>query len=935
MTKEKTTSGSGNDQGLRQDIQFLGSLLGEVIREQCGEAFYQLEESVRVKSIEANESGDLGTVRDINKLLDSCNLEQLSLLTRAFTTYFHLVNLAEHVHRARRSRAYEMDPVANKSRGTLPDIKSELNLNPQAVNSFIGFIQKVEIVPTFTAHPTEAKRKTMLEKYQRLYSLMTLRDLHSLTPSEELLTRQQIKSEIISIWLTDEVRTHQVEVLDEVKTGLFYLNEVLYPAMGDLYDKFRFTFSDWLGEETSVPPVVKPGSWIGGDRDGHPFVTASVTKETLQLQRKAILEHYQAELTDLISKFSLSHLRKPYNSTYCDKVAKDIQAFSQEFPGIIASQVRSPHEWFRTHLVLIRERLMLTREQTGEETFHRHSYTKPSALIDDLLVIRSELKEQNAGHLITDSIDPLIYKIKVFGFHFSSLDIRQNSEIIRKAVAELLRQSGAEPTWATLSLKDRVSVLEREIGSPRPLFSPEFKFSETTAELISTIRTIRWAKTVISADCIDNFIISMCEDESDVLALLLLFKEFGLFPLTGSGRRHLMVNIVPLFETISDLKALPTILDRLFSAKSYREAIRDRDHFQEIMLGYSDSSKDGGILASNWQLYNAQLNIREVCDRHEVHFRLFHGRGGSIGRGGGYSSEAILAQPAGTVNGRIRITEQGEMISQKYGFREIALRTLEQVINSVIKSSFYPPGTPVPPPPDTDWIRHMDRISDLSMEAYQSLITGPDFMKVYQIYTPIDLISTLQIGSRPTRRKAGTSLKDLRAIPWVFSWMQTRLLIPGFYGVGTGLSRWIEENPETGLPFLQKLYREWNYFSTFIKNIENALGKSNTRLAMEYLDLFPDKKQGETFLAGLLNEFNLTREMILKITGENRILDHQSTLQKSIHRRNPYIDPMNRIQIRLLKQLRTLQEEDPERAQILFVLRETVNGIAAGMKNTG
>lgn len=935
MTKSKSTSASAPDQGLRQDIQFLGSLLGEVIREQCGEAFFNLEEEVRLKSIEANESGDLGTVKDINRLLDSCNLEQLSLLTRAFTTYFHLVNLAEHVHRARRSRAYEMDPVANKSRGTLPDIKSELNLKPQAVHSFVGFIQKVEIVPTFTAHPTEAKRKTMLEKYQRLYSLMTLRDLHSLTPSEELHTRQQIKSEIISIWLTDEVRTHQVEVLDEVKTGLFYLNEVLYPAIGDLYDKFRFTFSDWLGDETPVPPVVKPGSWIGGDRDGHPFVTAMVTKETLQLQRKAILEHYQSELTDLISKFSLSHLRKPYNSAYYDRVAKEIQVFSQDFPGIIAGQVRSPHEWFRTHLVLIRERLFITRDQTGLDSTNRHSYAKPSALIDDLMLIRSELTEQNVRHLITDSIDPLIYKIRVFGFHFSSLDIRQNSEVIRKAVAELLRQSGAEPTWSTLSLKDRVAVLEREIGSPRPLFTPEFKFSESTTEIISTVRTIRWAKTVLSADCIDNFIISMCEDESDVLALLLLFKEFGLFPLTGSGRRQLMVNIVPLFETISDLKALPSILDRLFSARSYREAIRDRDHFQEIMLGYSDSSKDGGILASNWQLYNAQLNIREVCDRHGVSFRLFHGRGGSIGRGGGYSSEAILAQPAGTVNGRIRITEQGEMISQKYGFREIALRTLEQVINSVIKSSFYPPGTPVPPPPDSEWIRHMDRISDLSMEAYQSLITGPDFMKVYQIYTPIDLISTLQIGSRPTRRKAGTSLKDLRAIPWVFSWMQTRLLIPGFYGVGTGLSQWIKENPDTGLPFLQKLYKEWNYFSTFIKNIENALGKSNTRLAMEYLGLFPDKKQGEAFLNGLLHEFNLTREMILTITGENRILDHQDTLQRSIHRRNPYIDPMNRIQIRLLKQLRTLQEEDPERAQILFVLRETVNGIAAGMKNTG
>lgn len=919
---------------LKLDVHFLGELLGEVIREQSGDWLFRLEEEVRAKAIELNEQTGLKVYDELTRLLSGKTLDELSLLVRAFTTYFHLVNLAEHVHRFRRSRQYEMEPGNHNSRGSLADLKRDLNLNPAAINHFLDTLSQVEISPTFTAHPTEAKRHTMLEKYQRLFDLMKERDSGTLTPLEKHWIRTRIKAEITSIWQTDDVRMQKVEVIDEVKTGLFYLDEIIYPVIGDFYRKFRFVFSDVLPENQDLPALIRIGSWIGGDRDGHPFVTPSITRETIQLHKKHILNQYYKESVNLISVLTSSELRFSYSDAFSAATRADLEAYRTVDLRQAEEIVKNPFELFRIKMTLISIKLLRTFEQVGQEDRVTFGYSSCTEFLDDLNLIRAELEMNQSPVLNRTWIDPFIFKVKTFGFHFATLDIRQSSEIIRQAVSEILRQSGAAPNWKRLSPGEQKSVLVQEISSPRPLYSPEFVYSDPTQDLIDTIRTVRWGLDSVDRNMFENFIISMCERETDILGLLLLFKEFGLYSLTGAGKRILRLNIVPLFETIHDLHNMEFVMESLFGTQIYREALHTRQDFQEVMLGYSDSSKDGGILTSTWELYKAQIRIRDISERSGIRFRLFHGRGGSIGRGGGYSSEAILAQPKGTINGKIRITEQGEMISSKYGFREIALRTFEQVTNAVVYSSVNNKEM-VSEKDRAGYFTSMDSISKLAMENYQRLLNNQNFISLYQIFTPIDLISQVQIGSRPSKRRASQSLRDLRAIPWVFSWMQTRILIPGWFGVGSGLTQWIAENPDQGLSYLQNLYKNWTYFSTFIKNVENAIGKSNLEIARSYLTLFNGNEEGRVFAEGLLTEFEKTRSVILSITGEAEILDHQKVLQQSIRRRNPYIDPMNIIQINLLKEFRSLQEEDPRREKILHVLRETVNGIAAGMKNTG
>ncbi len=482
-------------------------------------------------------------------------------------------------------------------------------------------------------------------------------------------------------------------------------------------------------------------------------------------------------------------------------------------------------------------------------------------------------------------------------------------------------------------MEEKAEILNNEINLIRPIYSPEYQYSDVTEELISTIKTMRWGLDNSDENIFENFVISMCQSEIDILGLLLLFKEFGLYPQIENQQRVLKVNIVPLFENIADLRNIEPVLNKLFGTSYYLEAIKSRGNFQEIMLGYSDSSKDGGILSSNWELYKAQEMIKEICDKNGINFRIFHGRGGSIGRGGGSSGEAIMAQPSGTVNSKIRITEQGEMISTKYGFKELSVRTFEQVTNAVLLSSYCSKSFCMPSVDERNWKPIMEQMSQLSNKFYNDFISHPNFIKNYQNFTPIDLISSLQIGSRPVSRKDTKSIKDLRAIPWVFSWMQTRLLLPGWFGVGSAINAYIKSDKK-GIENLQNMYQKWTFFSTFIKNVENALGKSNIGVAKAYKILFP-KNDGEVFVQSIISEYELTKAMVLQITGEVELLDHQIKLQESIKLRNPYIDPINFIQIILLKTYRSLPENSPEREDILLTLRETVNGIAAGMKNTG
>lgn len=926
-----------SDQKLKDDVKFLGLLLGEVIKEQEGEWLFNLEEQVRKLSISGRNKKNQSVDSELNPILSNLTNHELELLVRSFTTYFHLVNIAEHVHRARRIRDYNFPEYESRSKGSLKDLKAKLNLTKKSIPSFLQFLKNSEIVPVFTAHPTEAKRRTTLEKHQRLFDMLVQRDVSRLTPFEKEIFDTKIKSEIIAIWQTDDVRMQKVEVMDEVKTGLYYLNNVIYKSTGNFYSKFIHDFRDILPEQFDLPPIVRLGSWIGGDRDGHPFVTPQVTKETVIQHKKQIINQYFIEISSLISIFSNSEIRVPFSKKFRKNISDELAEYENLTKQSSSRFIFNPLELFRIKFSLIGERLLQTHQHTGEINLTTQFYYQhASQLIDDLQLIKNELKQQKNETLITSYIDPLLFKIKTFGFHYATLDIRQSSEMIRLTIHELFSVSGITPNWNSLSSAAQQKILTTELESNRPIWNHDHIYSDLTTDLIDTIKVIRWGLDVIDENIFDNFVISMCETESDILSLLLLFKEFGLYAEIPDNRRQLKINIVPLFETIRDLHNIRPVLEKLFTNHVYKKAIASRHNFQEVMLGYSDSSKDGGIFTSNWELYKAQLTIKEVCEKHEVQFRMFHGRGGSIGRGGGSSSEAIMSQPFGTVNGRIRITEQGEMISTKYGFKEIAVRTFEQVVSAVVQSGFeHSKNLTLQSAEHKKWTTIAEHINKSAFRSYQDFISKSDFIKNYQQFTPIDLISNLQIGSRPAKRKNTQSIKDLRAIPWVFSWMQTRLLLPGWFGVGTALQHYLTKNKKSGLQDLQKMYVEWNYFSAFIKNVENALGKSNVMVSKSYQSLIANKKEGELFVNKIIAEFELTRSVVLAITQEKDLLDHQSKLQKSIELRNPYIDPINFIQILLLKKFRSLPENSDEREQVLLILRETVNGIAAGMKNTG
>jgi len=927
---------NSSDQQLKDDVKFLGRLLGEVIKEQEGEWLFELEETVRKTSISTRDKKNQLVFDQLTEILQNKSYHELELLVRSFTTYFHLVNIAEHVHRASRIREYNFPGYESKSRGSLKDLKNTLQLTKKDSASFLKFLSTTEIIPTFTAHPTEAKRRTTLEKHQRLFNLLLQHETLNKTPFELELIEKKIKAEIISIWQTDDVRMKKVEVMDEVKTGLFYLNNVIIKSVGDFYQKFRFDFKDLFTSDQELPSMIKIGSWIGGDRDGHPFVTPQITKETIMLHKKNIINQYFLEISALISLLSSSDLRVTFNEKFKQDVQQELEDYENSTGESAKKFIFNPLELFRVKLSLIGEKLLKTHSSTGYEKLPKFSYHNSDEFLADIYVVKSILKEQKNETIISAYIDPLIFKIKTFGFYFAKLDVRQSSEIIQSTLGEILEASGIIPKkWADLSDDKKTKIIIAELESLRPIYNAEKTYSDVTNDLIGTVKIIRWGLDHVDENIFENFVISMCETEADILALLLLFKEFGLYNPDSNGKRQLRVNIVPLFETINDLNNIQKVLTSLFQIKSYKTAIASRNNFQEVMLGYSDSSKDGGIFSSNWELYKAQETIKKVCEKFGVQFRMFHGRGGSIGRGGGSSNEAIMAQPVGTINGRIRITEQGEMISTKYGFQEIASRTFEQVVNAVVLSSFSSDQWRlVRPKSSSKWHSIMEKLNTSSMNAYQTFISKPTFIKNYQQFTPIDLISNLQIGSRPAKRKNTQSIKDLRAIPWVFSWMQTRLLLPGWFGVGTALNDYLKSS-KNGLKDLQDMYSSWIFFSAFIKNCENALGKSNLEVAKAYQTLFANTKEGEKFVNEIVAEFELTKNVVLQITGESNLLDHQSKLQKSVQLRNPYIDPMNFIQIMLLKKFRTLPENSEERDKVLLILRETVNGIAAGMKNTG
>jgi phosphoenolpyruvate carboxylase len=902
---------------ISDDIYLLGDLLGDVIRSQAGEAAFDLEEEVRALA-KAHRAGVEGSGEELSALVAGLSADESSLLIRAFTSYFNLINLSEDNERIRRIRRRELATWPDPRRGSIREAIGMLKTAGLSADDFRGLLARAEVRLVMTAHPTEARRRTILEKQARIFRVLRDLDERPGRPAQIERIRQRLAATIAELWSSNEVRAIRLTVLDELQAILIHFRGTLFDVIPEIYRDLEEAISEhYPGEAIAVPPFLTFGSWVGGDRDGNPFVTADVTRQTLRLMRDSCLASLDVRLGQVAGRISVSTLVAG-TSPLLDEL---IESNRERLPEVAADlDARNLDEPYRQALTFMRQRLHAL--QTGGP----HGYSRPDELLRDLRVIEQALIDQGEPLIVGGDLHDLIRLVGVFGFHYARLDLRDHARRHAEAIGGILRAVGIEESYEELSEPQKHALLAREIANPRPLIPLDA--GDLSGEAQEVIATFQAARELIDAghrDALETYVISGASEPSDVLAVLLLMKEARLAEPGGNGA---MLKIAPLLEQGASLAAGPDIFRRLLEEPVYRAAMTSWGGDQEVMLGYSDSNKEIGYLASSWALYDAQVGLTRVFQEAGIDFTFFHGRGGSIGRGGGPTNIAILAQPAGTVRGRIKLTEQGEVVAGRYGITEIALRELELVTGAVLVSTV---GILPTPAPDRLSVFEsvMARMAEWSAESYRALVYGgDDLVDFFEQATPIRELGELKIGSRPARRTQSRRIEDLRAIPWVFSWSQSRILLPGWYGLGAALER---ASREDGLPLLQEMERDWPFFSAVLANAELAMAKADLAVAERYVSLVEPAALRDRMWGAIRDEYDRSREMLLAVTRQERLLDREEVIQKSIDRRNPYVDPLSFIQVELLKRLRT----GGDATELLRPVLLSVNGIAGALKNTG
>ncbi|MCB0253613.1 MAG: phosphoenolpyruvate carboxylase [Anaerolineae bacterium] len=905
---------------ISQQIHLLGNMLGEVLIEQEGQPLFDRVEEVRALT-KAMRLGDESAEASLQQIVESLSLSEAYGVVKAFASYFQLVNLAEEQARVRalRSRAQSGEPLNE----TITAAVTELSRRGLAADQLQALIDRLAIMPVITAHPTEAKRRTIMVKLGRLAAKLHEIDTVTLTPDEWADAIDLITEEIASLWQTEETRTRQPTVLDEVRNNLYYLEHTLFELAPRLHvELHRALAAIYPGDAFQVAPFVRIGSWVGGDRDGNPFVSIAVTEETLRTQKALALRLYRAAIDRMYGVLSSSE-----RFGVSDGLRASLAADAMRFPAeAVRFEQRYPGQLYRQKMAFIYQKLLATEEGAArpwraDRLSRPTEYGSAGEFLDDLRLMQSSLAQHRGARMARGRLQRLITQVETFGFHLATLDIRQHSERHASAVAELLGRYGLVATYSDLSEHQRHDLLTAELYNPRPLTPARLDFSPETNETIELFRLIRRAHERLGPRAIDSYIISMTAGASDVLAVLLMAQDTGVAD---------QLDIVPLFETVRDLENAGRVMEALFTNPVYAAHLLARGGRQQVMIGYSDSNKDGGFLAANWALHRTQRALVEVCDRHGVWLTLFHGRGGTIGRGGGPTNEAILAQPAGSVRGSVKITEQGEVVADRFANPHIAYRYLGQLCNAVMLASHQSDGVGSTP---RAWMSAMNELAGLAEQMYRELVHGnPALVAYFHAATPIAEISQLNIGSRPARRKAGQQIRDLRAIPWVFAWTQTRVNLPGWFGLGTALETWASDDSGRWA-LLAEMYRDWAFFRTTVDNAQMSLRKADMHIAQLYASLADEKVREEVF-PRISAEYARAEQSVLRITGLGELLDNEQWLQKAIRLRNPYVDPMNYIQVALLRRLR--HTDDPDEAEALrSVILLSVNGIAAGLRNTG
>jgi phosphoenolpyruvate carboxylase len=907
------------DAQLREDIRLLGRILGDTVRDQEGADVFELVERIRQTSIRFHRDEDKLARHELEIILDGMSISQTVRIVRAFSYFSHLANIAEDHNNIRQVRAHSTAAGSPRS-GTLALTLSHARAAGFSATDLRRFFEGAMVSPVLTAHPTEVRRKSTMDREMEIAALLDRRERLQVTPEEREADAEQLRRAVLTLWQTNLLRRTKLTVLDEVANGLsFYdytfLHEVprLHSALEDRLNQVDD------GPRGELASFLRIGSWIGGDRDGHPFVTAEVMRGTLRLQSSRILRFYLEELHVLGGELSLA--------AHLADVSKDLRVLAGRSPDT------SPHrsgELYRLAVSGIYARLTATALKLDVETTRppvgaAAPYDSVKELKADLDVLHRSLVSNNSGVIARGRLRHLRRAVDCFGFHLASLDMRQNSAVYERTVAELLDAAMPGMSYLALNEEARIALLAGELRNARPLTSTFVKYSDETLGELAVFHAAAEAHSKFGADVIPQCIISMCKGMSDMLEVALLLKEAGL--VDPSGRS--VINIVPLFETIEDLQASAGIMDRMLSLHNYRKLVDSRGGVQEVMLGYSDSNKDGGFVTSGWELYKAEIGLIEVFERHHVRLRLFHGRGGSVGRGGGPSYDAIIAQPGGAVNGQIRITEQGEIISSKYSNAEVGRNNLEILAAATLEASLLQPKHSAP---SDEYLKAMEQLSALAFKAYRGLVYETEgFTDYFWASTVITEISTLNIGSRPASRKKTREIEDLRAIPWVFSWAQCRLMLPGWYGFGSAVEAWMAEHPDKGMPFLKELYREWPFFRTLLSNMDMVLAKSSIAIASRYAELVPDATLRENIFGRIRREWHLSIETLLDIMGQDRLLQSNPLLERSIRNRFPYLDPLNHVQVELLKEHRAQNPDE----QVLRGIQITINGISAGLRNSG
>jgi len=921
MPKPQPIEPEDKDLPLREDIRLLGRILGDTVREQSGETVFDIVERIRRSSVRFRRDEDVGARHELEATLNNLPPREAIQIIRAFSFFSHLANIAEDQHHIRRTRAHALSVSAPRE-GTIAHALArarDAGIPPARLSAFFTGAM---IMPVLTAHPTEVRRKSTIDREMEVADLMAERDRLSLTGAELAANEAALRRAVLTLWQTNLLRRTRLRVIDEVANGLSYYDYTFLSELPRFYaDLEEQLAADGMALPESLPSFLRIGSWIGGDRDGNPFVTEEVLRAALRAQSSRALEHYLDELHLLGGELSLDSRLVGVSDALAELASR--------------SPDRSPnrqHEPYRRAITGIYARLAATARTLDHLEAPQHAvgdappYDDSAELLADLAIIDSSLVANGSAILAKGRLKNLRRAVDAFGFHLAALDLRQNSDVHERSVGEMLSLVQPDLDYAGLAEPERICLLLAELRTARLLASPFLPYSTRTASELAILHATAEAHRRYGREAVRHYVISQTTGVSDILETAVLLKEAGLLrPREGV----LDLDIVPLFETIEDLRHCGEVTDELLGLPEYLRLLDSRGRVQEVMLGYSDSNKDGGFLTSGWELYKAEVALVEVFRRHDVGLRLFHGRGGSVGRGGGPSYQAILAQPPGAVQGAIRITEQGEVIASKYSNPELGRRNLEILPAATLEATLLQPETAEPRP---EYLEAMEYLSAEAYRVYRGLVyETPGFDRFFRESTVIEEIANLNIGSRPSSRKASSQIADLRAIPWVFSWAQCRLMLPGWYGFGSAVETWLDARPKCGMSLLQEMYRKWPFFQMLLSNMDMLLAKSDVAIASRYAELVSDTALRDRVFPRLRAEWQSTIDALLTIMSQESLLESNPLLARSIRNRFPYLDPLNHMQIELLKRYRAGDTDE----DVVTGIHLTINGLAAGLRNSG